>query len=106
VLGLGIAALSSAKSFSASSGEWILTTPLRPMAGSFSQMTTRRRCSGAWAAPGAKMAMSSRLRLPSIVMRKSRATSSTEMPYSWNSARAMRWRTCSLAVSLTGWLLM
>ena len=27
--------------------------------------------------------------------------SSTEMPYSWNSARAIRWRTCSLGVSFS-----
>jgi hypothetical protein len=65
-------------------------------------MTTRRRFSTVWAAPDSKMPMSIRLLRPSILSWKSGTMSSTEIPYSWSKARAIRWRTCSLGVSLTG----
>ncbi len=94
--------LSSAKSLSACSWSRILVAPFLPFLGSGRHTATRHTFPCVCSPPGLKMAISTRLRLPSIAIGKSASMSSTEMAYSWNSARAIRWRTTSFGVSFFG----
>ncbi len=99
-------ASSSSRSFCAWLYVRILVTA-RPFFGSGLQMTTRRRFAMVCSVLCAKIAMSAFLvvrRRPTPVtsIGKSRAMSRTERPYSWYSARAIRWRTSSLPLTLIG----